>query len=283
MNNNFILNRLFTRNIFGDLIVNDDNEVYKSLVSNYTGETLFKDNYSFISFIYKYMQKNYRNEYFYQNTLFNKLVLGRHSINTTTALTQLSVGRSKADFVMINGKAVVYEIKTELDNFERLENQILDYYKAFGHVYLITCENNYEKASEVLKNTPVGISILSNKNTIKFPKPAIEEKKYLEYRALFKILRKKEFENILKSYFGKVPDVTPVFYYNACFELFEKIPIAIAHSLVIKELKKRASILKYYYNQVPYELKFLMYFFNAKEIDYINLFNFLQKKIREDV
>ena len=63
-----------------------------------------------------------------------------HSVNTTTALTEVAIAKSKADFVLINGKAVVYEIKTELDNLERLCSQIDDYYKAFDHVAVVTYE-----------------------------------------------------------------------------------------------------------------------------------------------
>ena len=37
---------------------------------------------------------------------------------------------------MINGRGVVYEIKTDLDNLLRLENQIRDYYKVFSYVYV---------------------------------------------------------------------------------------------------------------------------------------------------
>ena len=83
--------------------------------------------------------------------MLNKLLLGRHSINTTTALTQIPINKSKADFILINGKAVVYEIKTELDNFERLKNQINDYYKAFSHVCVVTCEEYYKKLIKILK------------------------------------------------------------------------------------------------------------------------------------
>ncbi|MBU5889902.1 sce7726 family protein, partial [Vibrio cholerae O1] len=77
-----------------------------------------------------------RNEYFYKNTLLNKLLLGKHSLNTTTAITEIPINKSKADFILINGKAVVYEIKTGLDSFERLESQIEDYFKAFVNVYV---------------------------------------------------------------------------------------------------------------------------------------------------
>ncbi len=60
--------------------------------------------------LYNYL-KVYRNEYFYKNTILNKLLLGRHSINTTTALSEMPIGKSIADFILLNGKGVVDEIK----------------------------------------------------------------------------------------------------------------------------------------------------------------------------
>lgn len=226
------------------------------------------------------MSKNYRNEYFYQNTLFNKLLLGRHSLNTTTALTQIPVGKSKADFILINGKAVVYEIKTELDSFDRLETQINDYYKAFDHVCVVTCENNFEKLSRLLTDTPVGICVLSNRNTLQFPKQPEMNDESLTHEALFKVLHKKEFEEIIKIYFGSLPNTTQVFYYDECYRLFVSIPMSVLYSMVLVQLKKRNCIIKEHYQNVPYELKSLLYFYNAKEKDYLNLAHFLNEKYR---
>lgn len=226
------------------------------------------------------MSKNYRNEYFYQNTLLNKLLLGRHSINTTTALTQIPIGKSKADFVMINGKAVVYEIKTELDSFDRLSTQLSDYYKAFNHVCVVTCQSNYDKLSKILENTPVGIYILSNKNTLQLRKDPQENNSDLSYDVLFKLLRKKEFESILSSYFGYLPDATPAFYYDECFKLLTDIPMDILYLQVLKELKKRNRIIKELYQDVPYELKSLIYFYNATNKDYEKLTDFLNQEYR---
>ena len=39
---------------------------------------------------------------------------------------ELPVGSSRADLCKINGTSVAYEIKTDLDNFNRLEKQIED-------------------------------------------------------------------------------------------------------------------------------------------------------------
>lgn len=278
--NNLILNRLFTQYIFGDLVKHHNNDIYCEIVKRYVNDETALNNGEIISQIYKYMSKNYRNEYFYQNTMLNKLLLGRHSVNTTTALTQIPIAKSKADFILINGKAVVYEIKTELDSFERLKTQLADYYKAFNHVCVVTCENNYEKIDSILKNTAVGICILTNRNTLRVEKEPIADNSSLDYKSIFKVLRKNEFESILLDYFKKLPDATPVFYYDECFKWFTEIPLEEAYLRTLKILKKRNKIIKESFHNVPYELKSLMYFYNASKIDYFGLNQFLQAKYR---
>ena len=255
MNSNMILNRLFTQYNFDDLIQGQKNDVYISVIKRFVQDPLSKNNGEIISEIYSYMSKNYRNEYFYQNTLLNKLLLGRHSINTTTALTQIPINKSKADFILINGKAVVYEIKTELDNFERLKNQINDYYKAFSHVCVVTCEEYYKKLIKILKNTNVGICILTNKNTLRFEKEPVADFSNITHKHLFKVLHKKEFEDILLEIFKKLPQATPAFYYDECYNWFESIPIMDAYKETLIQLKKRNKITKEEFNRVPYELK----------------------------
>lgn len=277
MNSNMILNRLFTQYNFDDLMQGQKNDVYISVIKRFVQDPLSKNNGEIISEIYSYMSKNYRNEYFYQNTLLNKLLLGRHSINTTTALTQIPINKSKADFILINGKAVVYEIKTELDNFERLKNQINDYYKAFSHVCVVTCEEYYKKLIKILKNTNVGICILTNKNTLRFEKEPVADFSNITHKHLFKVLHKKEFEDILLEIFKKLPQATPAFYYDECYNWFESIPIMDAYKETLIQLKKRNKITKEEFNRVPYELKSLMYFNSNYDNDYKKLELFLNK------
>jgi len=83
---NLILNRLFTQNVFKDLIYNNNNANHGSVVRRFVDDSTVQNNGELISEIYKYMSKSYRNEYFYQNTLLNKLLLGKHSIKTTMFL-----------------------------------------------------------------------------------------------------------------------------------------------------------------------------------------------------
>lgn len=277
--NNVILSKVFTQYVLKDLIKKCKNDIYDAAVNKFLDIEKGK-NQLLIKKIYEYMSKNYRNEYFYQNTLLNKLLLGRHSLNTTTALTQIPIAKSKADFILINGKAVVYEIKTELDTFERLEKQLEDYYKAFDHICVVTCESNCEKLEKLLENTSVGIYILTDKNTLKFKKEPIKNVERLEHKSIFKILHKKEYENILLEYFQYLPKTTPVFYYRESYTLFSKIPLEKVYSMFLKQLKNRNKIRKADFIKIPYELKSLLYFYNPSSADYLKLDEFLRQEYK---
>ncbi|UUX35189.1 sce7726 family protein [Fundicoccus culcitae] len=281
--NNYNLNKLFTKQTLNDLVNHSSNDFFKAIIHQYLDDY---DNFSYkeiFSNIYKYMSKHYRNEYFYQNTLLNKLLLGRHNINTTTALTQLPIEKSKADFILINGKAVVYEIKTELDNFDRLYSQINDYYKAFDYVCVVTSEDNFDKVSNLLVDSTVGICILSNKNTLQFKKEPEQFRDFINHRSLYKILRKKEIENIILKYNASLPSTKPVFYYEECFNVFKSIPIDLLYKDFLLELKNRKqTISNEAIREIPYELKSVYYFSSHSRNDSYKLNDFLNSKYEEE-
>lgn len=280
--NNLILNRLFTQNVFFDMIrsSSSDNATYRSVIQRFINDPDDRDNGKLISEIYHFMSKSYRNEYFYQNTLLNKLLLGRHSLNTTTALTQIPISKSKADFILINGKAVVYEIKTELDTFDRLETQLRDYYKGFNHVCVVTSEGQYDRVNTLLADTPVGIYTLTSRNTISstLRKEPMENNACLDHTTIFKILHKNEFEHILLQHYGSLPITSQAFYYGECLDQFSAIPILEAYMLALKQLKKRNRIEINEFEQVPYELKSLFYFANPTKIEWHKFHEFLSTR-----
>lgn len=271
------LNRVFTRNMLRHFIDGERDTAYSAVVRRYTSNSEHKTNRELISEIYCELKNNYRNEYFYKNTLLNKLLLGVHSVNTTTALTEVSIAKSKADFVLINGKAVVYEIKTELDNLERLSSQIDDYYKAFDHVAVVTYEKNLQQLQKVLAgiDRPVGIYVLRKNGklgTIRKPQKYIKD---LNKETIFKLLRKGEYEEILTLWYGYLPEVTQFKYYTSCKKMFMQIPIDESYVRVLEILKKRMQIEKEEFVKIPYELKFLVYFMELKHNDYQKLELFL--------
>lgn len=273
--NSMLLNRFFTRNTFKQVIDEGWSAAYIAAIRRYVVDYEGKTNEECISEIYQHLENEYQNEYYYKNTLLNKLLLGVHSPRTTTALTEVPVGNSKADFILINGRAVVYEIKTSLDNFNRLDGQIEDYYKAFSRVFVVTSENNYNAVQQRLQDSPVGICLLTKKGTLSVRKEAIEYRESLSKNTMFKILRKSEYEQILLKNYGFLPEVSQFEHYRVCQAMFEELPIDEAYKLFIQTLKLRAKIDVVEYLKIPYELKFLIYFSNYKRNDYIQLNHFL--------
>ena len=144
MTSNLILKRFFSKAMLHDLLSDKQNDIFDCVIEKYVPEPQGKTYSELISDVYSYIGKEYRTEYFYKNTLLNKLMLKKHDYKKTIALTELPIANSKADFVMINGRGVVYEIKTELDNLDRINSQIMDYQKAFSEIFIVTYQENLE-------------------------------------------------------------------------------------------------------------------------------------------
>ena len=276
-----VLNRFFSDRTFRNLINGVDDNTYEAVIHKYLQKDFFdftNTNQCAIQQIYALLEKEYRNEYFYKNTILNKLLLHVHSVHTTTALRELPIGKSKADFVLINGKAVVYEIKTELDNFERLGDQVESYYKAFDHVVVVTSIEN-EKSILNFKEIPdtVGLYLLQKNGYFKRLREPVKNDAYIDSEVLFKMLRKQEYLSILLDYYGCIPDVNQFEFYQACKKWFTNMPLCISYPKTLRIMKKRVSVDENAFKQVPYELKFLVYFMKFTSKDYLSLHNFLNR------
>ncbi|MDG3063066.1 sce7726 family protein [Lacticaseibacillus casei] len=229
---------------------------------------------------YALMAKQYRNEYFFKNTLLNKILLGRHSIRTSTAIRELPVAGSILDFLIINGVGQVYEIKTKLDNLKRLSSQLSSYYKAFKYVSVVTDNSHAEVLYEQLQGTDVGLVVLTPRQTLS---TLIEPKEHLadlNQAVMFKILRKSEYETALLDYFHVLPDVSQFEYYRTCLKWFEEIDVEICHQYLLRALKTRNNVRKHEkaFNNVPTSIKELVYFQDYSQAEYQQLFTMLDQE-----
>ncbi len=279
MNNNMILSRVFSQNTLRDSVASQiATPCIQDVVSRYhIRYDGVQTNREIFSQIYQYLDKHYRNEYYYKNTLLNKLIVNVHRLRTTTALTEVPIAKSKADFIMINGKAVVYEIKTELDTFDRLENQIRDYYKAFDYVCVVTSEAQQTELQKKLKDSTVGIYVLTKKNTIRRVKEPECYRDSLDLECIFKIMNKPEYESLVMQLNGNLPQVTQIKYYSECKRIVCDKTTEEVYPAFLRELKKRNQIEIEEYNNVPSALRFLVYFAKYREGDYKDLNRFLNK------
>jgi hypothetical protein len=209
----------------------------------------------FFDWIYKILFKNYRNEYIYKNAIANKILLGKHSLNTSHMLTEFRVGKCKADVVVINGTSTVYEIKSEFDSFVRLESQVKAYYQIFDHINVITSNSQATKLKSMLPDS-VGILVLTDRNTISTIRESKSNKKNINLDTLFDSLRKKEYVKVVEEYYETVPNVPNTQIYRECKKLFCKIPSEAAHDITMNTLRKRnnTKVLKEFITKAPASL-----------------------------
>lgn len=277
----YTINKIFTVPYFDKMII--ENSIPSSFYR--CVRRFMKDENStigdVISTVYHFMDDEYRNEYFYKNTILNQLLIEKHDLNNTAAITELPIGASKADLIMINGRGVVYEIKTDLDNLIRLENQINDYYKVFSYVNVVVGNKQLSRVKEFLKDKPVGIYVLNKEGNLRCRKRAAYYTDKLSYEAMFQVLRKAEFESILIKKFGKLPSVNNFQYYRECLKWFEQMNIIIAQREVMKCLKNRTLLLaeNKIGEEVPYQLRFYAYFSKQIKLDYHRINSFWNRKI----
>lgn len=199
--------------------------------------TLLRD---FYNQIYAILFSDYRNEYIYKNVIARKILLGVHSLNTTTMLTEFRSGNCKADVVILNGTSTVYEIKSAYDSVERLKRQVSAYRQLFDKINVISSESQLGKVSAVVGDD-IGLMVLTNRNTIQTIQEPASLKDSIQPAVIFDSLRKCEYEQIIKAYFGAIPDTSNARMYQACRELFCSLSSHTAHDAMVVALKKRGS------------------------------------------
>lgn len=277
----YMINKIFTVPYFDRMISeNSVPESFSKCVKRYI-KTENATIGEAISEIYHFMDCEYRNEYYYKNTILNQLLIKKHDLYNTAALTELPIGDSKADFIMINGHGVVYEIKTDLDNLLRLENQIKDYYKVFSYVYVVVGNKQLSHVKEFLKDQKVGIYELTSSGKLICRKKAFYNKENLSYEAMFQVLRKAEFESILLKHFHKLPEVNSFQYYRECQKWLKRVNIITLQKDVMKCLKARTLMLveNKLEEKVPYELRFYAYFSKKINSDYQEIDTFWNERM----
>ncbi len=129
---------------------------------------------------------------------FIKQILMKGKSHVT--IFELPVGSSRADLCKINGTSVAYEIKTDLDNFNRLEKQIKDYYKIFEEVYIICSESNISSITSMIPETCGIYSYKQTKSGRYIFKLYRSAQKNIQFDTTkqLQILRKSEFYNFFK-------------------------------------------------------------------------------------
>ncbi len=173
------------------------------------------------SAIYALLSKQYRWEYYYKNVIANKVLLGKHSTNTATMLSEFRVGQSKADCVILNGVSTCYEIKTAFDSLNRLPEQLNNYSKLFDFVNVVTCEQHLDKVLGQIE-PHIGVLILNKRSQISVKRHATQIQTDIDINVLIRSLRQHEAIEIYQHLEGKKPTVGNTKLLSTCSESFAR-------------------------------------------------------------
>jgi len=276
------LSFLFTPSMFNQIVKEKNVLALKRKIKNLnlnnkritTYQTLFK-------YAYSQLEESYRSEYLFKNSLINEYLLKKYSLNTTTVFNEFKIGSSIADMVLLNGTAKVFEIKTDLDGFDKLKKQVNDYIQFADFVYVVTSEKNIEKVLNDFSNTTIGVIEFTESNTLKERKRPVSNQRTFNHLALFKTLRKTEYLELITEQFGYIPDVPNTMIFRECLKLSLSIKVEEFQKLVFKKLKDRKikcpDLLAS--KKTPYELKQICHSLDFSEFEYLNLYQFLNKSI----
>lgn len=230
---NDLLTSFFSRKTVRQLSVAGWSQAYEDTVVRLVEHPETKTNRECIDEVYWYLASHYKDEYYYKNEMLNQLVSSED-----TAIVELPVAGSIADFIILNDSATVYEIKTALDNFDRLDSQISDYFRAFAKVCVVIPAEKLDSLLQKIDGPKIGIVIENNSPFSVYREP-VADMSHLSHRAMFGILRKTEYSAIIKQWFGSLPEVSDFEYYETCYDLFSQIPMQEAYQLFVNTLKKR--------------------------------------------
>lgn len=182
-----------------------------------------------------------RDEYIYRAALTHKVLLGTHSLRTASMLNEFRAGACKADLVILNGSATVYEIKSERDSLARLAHQVENYKKVFAAVNVIASEAHIEGVRATVP-TDVGILCLSRRYQISVVQDAVDQPDRICPITVFESLRTAEASAILKALGVPIPDVPNTRRHAAMRACFAELKPVDVHHQMVRTLKRTRNL-----------------------------------------
>ena len=192
---------------------------------------------NWFDFFYHLLFSHYRCEYIYKNAIA-RLYLAQEDVQNSLLTSELRVGESRSDVVILNGTSTVYEIKSEYDSFERLDGQIADYRKVFDYIVVVTTQEKAELVGDQVPES-VGVMSLTGQRKLDVWREPSSNKENVDPGTVFDCMRQAEFCEVVENEFGEVPKVPNSRIYREAKELFCQIEPSKAHDLMVKQLRRR--------------------------------------------
>lgn len=167
-----------------------------------------------------------------------KLAIKNHHANDIV-IDELRADKSRVDCAVITiDSLIAYEIKSELDNLQRLEGQLLSYQKVFTVLNVATCEKHVAKIEKIIRHD-IGIYCLDNNSKLFEVRHGVKNTDFIESVCVFDSLRRKEQAFILNYLDIKIDDsIANTEIFTVMRNEFRKIPPAIIYDVAVIALNK---------------------------------------------
>jgi hypothetical protein len=271
-----VISRLFSSSVIREMGRKGKSPLFARLVSQsqlLSSLALRSPVYSLFEAAFSMLKREgCRDEYIYKAALTHNILLGTHSLQTASMLNEFRVGECKADLVILNGTATVYEVKSERDSLRRLERQVTAYAKVFAQVYVITAEDHINSVVDAVPED-VGILRLTRRHQITKLRKAVDRPERTSPTAIFDSIRTEEARMILISQGVSIPAVPNTALNSVLRQLFVKLDARKAHDGMVQILKNtRNSLpLSVLLNQLPHSLKTAALSVPLRKADHVRL------------
>ncbi|SGZ08238.1 sce7726 family protein [Moritella viscosa] len=231
---------------------------------------------------YKLLCTHYPNEYVLKNTIANNILIGTHSMNTASMLSELRIGTNRADCVIINGISTCYEIKTQFDSLKRLPEQLKAYTSAFDKTIVVTHEKHLDALYKIHEEMPIfGIKVANKKGRLS-DKVIAPLNTNFDTSFMFHSLRLEEYTNIAKTILGNLPEMPNTKIFQFCKDLFCSLPAHDANKLFKENLKYYRKNDHNFINMLPKSMKNIGISYNLSSKSKNNIIDSLLGEISQN-
>ena len=211
-------------------------------------------------------------EYVYKACVLKRTVFGTYSPNTTALYMEFPVAGARADILLVNGDATVFEVKTRFDDPTRLNIQLAEYYRCFRSVSVVVEEDQFERYTRELPDH-VGVLALTSRFSISVKRSPRATSKKLDHTQMFALLRQREYYDAISDLGVDLSIIDPSVRYQAALERFSTLPVKTAYDRVLRALRarQRTGRLAELCSRLPDSLHASVFSYRLRKQDWENL------------
>ncbi|MCO7263696.1 MULTISPECIES: sce7726 family protein [Pectobacteriaceae] len=235
------ISRIFSRAVILEIAQKNRADLFKEILRGSYPSNDLEDKPIFFIYdeIYKLLQKKYRNEYVYKNEIAKKIIKGYHKFNKVSYVNEFKVNGCIADVAIFNKTSTAYEIKTELDSFERLHEQLTVYKEVFEFVYLVIPAQKLSQALALI-DEDTGVITLSGCNVLKYERIANSNISGLSKDKMFNCFKPTEYISLYEKIIGAKPSGRAAEIKEICRSVFLNLSTETAYAEMIEMLRSRS-------------------------------------------